>query len=135
MLVMNSFVTSNTGISPTSDRYSRTEKDYHSALKRKNLIIFIFGAIAAACKCVYVFLNAKTQIIFTDESDITLGAFSASVVPWFNLVVTATAAIYIILNFYNMSILKEEVRMKYSPLLHSAPSKSNDNAAKFGEDK
>ncbi len=126
MLVMNSFVTSNTGISVTSDRYSRTEKDYHSLLKKKNLIIFIFGAIAAVCKCVYVFLNAKTQIIFTDESDITVGAFSASVVPWFNLVVTATAVFYIILTFYNMSIFKEEVKMKYSPLLHSGTSSSKN---------
>jgi hypothetical protein len=135
MLVMNSLITNNTGISPASDRYSRTEKDYHSLLKRKNLIIFIFGALAAVSKCVHVFLNAKTQLIFTDESDITVGAFSASVVPWFHLVVTATAVLYIVITFYNMAVFKEEIKMKYSPMLHLPYSKSNDNAAKLGEDK
>ena len=63
---------------------------------------------------VAVFINSKTQIIFSDPNDVTMGAFAASVAPWFNLVVTGTAVLYIFLTFYYMSGLKDEVKMRYS---------------------
>ena len=114
MQVMNAIVINNTGVSVTSERYSRTEMAYHTSLKSKNLIIFIMAALAAVAKCLHVFLKAKTEIVFTNESDITAGAFSASVVPWFNLVVTATSILYIILSFYYLSNLKDEIKMKWT---------------------
>ena len=80
----------------------------------KNVLIFAVGAVSAIAKCIEVFINSRTTIIFTDENDVTAGAFSASVAPWFNLVVTGTALLYIFFTFYYMSNLKDEVKMKYS---------------------
>ena len=135
LLLMNRIVICNTGIPASSERYSRTEAAYHASLKNKNLIIFIIGCVAAAVKCVHVFLNASTEIIFTDKNDVTAGAFSASVVPWFNLVVTTTAILYIILSFYYMSNLKDEIKMKYSDLIHDVDKEAyKPNGTKEKED-
>ena len=114
MRIMNSFVLRNTGADPRSERYSKTDITFHESLKDKNKLIFTFGTLASIAKCASVFINAKTQTIFSDPNDVTMGAFSASVAPWFNLVVTGTALLYIFFSFYYMSNLKDEVKMKYS---------------------
>lgn len=114
MRIMNSFVLKNTGLSPDSERYSPTERAFHTSVMNKNLVIFIFGILAAMAKCANVFINSSSQIIFTDESDVTAGAFYASIAPWFNLVITVTAVLYIFFTFYYVSNLKDEVKMKYS---------------------
>jgi hypothetical protein len=112
MLLVNSFTVRNTGIFSESERSSRSANEYHRSLKNKNLIIFIFGTVSAVAKLLNVFVNGKAQLIFTDESDVTAGAFYAASLPWFNLVVTGTALLYIFFTFYYMSNLKDEVKMK-----------------------
>ena len=114
MRIMNRFVLDNTGMDISSERYSKLEEEFHRSLKIKNLVIFIMGSLASLAKCASVFINSKTQIIFSDPNDVTMGAFAASVAPWFNLVVTGTAVIYIFFTFYYMSGLKDEVKMRYS---------------------
>lgn len=114
MRMMNRFVLDNTGMDISSERYSTLEKEFHRSLVVKNLVIFISGALASIAKCASVFINSETQIIFSDPNDVTIGAFAASVAPWFNLVVTGTAVLYIFFTFYYMSGLKDEVKMRYS---------------------
>ena len=125
MLIMNSFVMDNTGLSPDSDRYSIGEMKFHSSLKIKNLIIFIFGSVAAVAKFVNVILNGNAKLIFTDESDVTAGAFFAAAIPWFNIVVTVTALLYVFFTIYFMSGLKDEVKMKYSDYSEESANTQN----------
>ena len=107
---MNAFVYEHTGVSPESEHYMKTEKDYHKSLKTRNFILVGIAMFAGLSKCVNVFLNRNIRPIYTD---ITKPVISASVLPWFNLVVAASAIAYIGFSFYYTSILKEEVKIKY----------------------
>lgn len=113
-LVLKAFILNNTGVSPDSDRYRKTEIDYHTSLIKRSYLISGFGIIAGAAKCINIFLNRDVQLIYSDITDITQPTFTASAVPWFNLVVTATALIYIGYSLYFASALKEEVSIKYT---------------------
>ena len=114
MKMMNTFVLDYTGVDPKSDRYSSMEREFHGTLMRKNLIIFIFGALTALVKCIDAFLNGSVILIFTNTNDVTAGAFYAPSIPWFGLVVTVSAVLYIFFSFYYLSTLKDEVKMRFS---------------------
>lgn len=106
------FIFENTGVHPTSERYRRTEREYHINLIKRAYLLCIFGIIGGLARMINIFLNRDVQIIFSDITDITRPTFSASALPWFNLVVTATAIIYIGYSLYFTSTLKEEVTIK-----------------------
>ncbi len=107
----SSFITEHTGVSADSERYGKLEKEFHRSLKIKNYITMGLGILAAFTKCVNVFLNSEVQIIFTETDAIT-----ASILPWFGVLVTLTAVAYIAFNFFYMSTLKDEVKMKYTSI-------------------
>lgn len=109
----SSFILTNTGLSPDSDRYMRMEKEYHSALIKKNYTMTVLGILAALAKCINIFLNSSVKKIYTDESDIMMPIISSSPIPWFNLVITITSIMYIGYTLYFLSTIKEEVKMKY----------------------
>ncbi len=108
---LKSFILTNTGLSPDSNRYLRMEKEYHLSLIRKAYILTGIGILAALAKCVNIFLNRDVQFVFTNINEVMI---AASPIPWFNLVVTVTAVAYIAYSIYFTSALKEEVRMKYT---------------------
>ncbi len=112
--LLTDFIRTNTGTSPNSERYRRTEKEYHRSLIKKAYILSSFGILGGIARFVNIFLNREVQLIFSDITDMTRPSFSASALPWFNLVVTATAIIYIGYSLYYTSVLKEEVDMKYT---------------------
>ncbi len=111
--LFRSFILSNTGISPESDRYLKMEKEYHRALIKKSYVMTALGAAAGLVKCINVFLNRSVKLIYTDEADFMMPIISSSPIPWFNLVITVTSIMYIGYTLYFISTIKEEVKMKY----------------------
>lgn len=109
-----SFILKNTGLPQESERYGKLDKEFHGSLIKRAYLLTAFGIAAGLAKCVNVFLNGNARIIFTDIGDVTMPTITASPLPWFNLVITATAVLYIGYMMYYTSALKEEVKMKYS---------------------
>lgn len=109
----SSFILTNTGVSPDSDRYLHMEKEYHKILIKKNYIMMSLGIIAGLAKCINLFLNQRVKQIYVDESDFIMPIISSSPIPWFNLVITVTSIIYIGYTLYFISTIKEEINMKY----------------------
>ena len=107
----NSFILENTGISPDSEKYHKIESDFHRSLKIKNYVTLALGILSGLAKCVNVFLNSEVQVLFTEANTIT-----ASTLPWFGTIVTLTSVAYIAYNFFYMSTLRDEVRMKYQSI-------------------
>ena len=103
------FIHTRTGILPTNENYGTIDADYHKSLNNQNKILCALGILAGAAKCVNLFFNSDVQILFTSGSAIT-----TSSVPWFNLLVQATAIVYILFSFYFSSVLKDEVKEKYA---------------------
>ena len=108
-LAMRNFVLDNTGLSRQSERYGRTDMKYHGALVKKLYIIMALGIVAGGMKCINVFVNSDVQKIFTTE-----GLVFTSTLPWFHTTVTIAAVIYLAFTIYNNSILKDEVKLKYT---------------------
>lgn len=108
---LKAFILNNTGVNPQSDRYLRMEKEYHKSLFTKTYILIALGILSALAKCVNIFLNGEVQFVFTTVNDVMI---AASPIPWFNLVVTATAIFFIAYSLYFTSYLKEEIKMKYT---------------------
>ncbi len=111
---LNRMTLSHTGVPVDSDRYSLMEKEYHSALIRRNYVLMSIAILLGAVKCLDTFLSGDVQIIFSDITDVTMPIMTAPAIPWFNIVVTACAVLYIGFSFYHLSTLKEEIKMKYS---------------------
>lgn len=107
----NSFIEENTGISPKSEKYHTLESEFHRSLKIKNYVTLALGILSGLAKCINVFLNSEVQVLFTETNIIT-----ASTIPWFSTVVTITSVAYIAYNFFYMSTLKDEVKMKYQSI-------------------
>ncbi len=112
--IIREFVLSNTGVSPSAERYGRTEREYHSSLIKRGYLLVGFGALAGVSRLVNIFLNHNVQLIFSDITDVTRPAFAASALPWFGLVVVAATVLYAGYSIYYTSTLKDEVDMKYS---------------------
>ena len=108
-----SFILTNTGISPDSERYLKMEKEYHDSLIKKSYVMTVLGIVAGLVKCINIFLNQSVKLIYTDESDFMMPIISSSPIPWFNLVITVTSIMYIGYTLYFISTVKEEVKMKY----------------------
>ena len=103
----------NTGLSPSSERYTRLDGEFHRSLIKKCCVMSGFAALAMLSQFVNIFVSGDVRILETelyDHSPVTLYMPSIS---WFGLVVTATAIAFIAYAFYFTNLLKEEVRMKY----------------------
>ena len=103
------FIMKHTGVSADSERYGKLEAEFHRSLKIKNYVTMGLGILAGLTKCTNVFLNSEVQIIFSENDVIT-----ASILPWFGVLVTLSALAYIAFNFFYMATLKDEVTMKYT---------------------
>lgn len=108
---LREFILNNTGVSPKSDRYLKMEKEYHKSLFTKFYVFIGLCILSFLTKMINVFLNSEVKFVFTNINEIMI---AASPIPWFNLVVTATAILFIGYSIYFTSCLKEEVRMKYT---------------------
>ncbi len=109
---LSELVIRHTGIPPENPRYSRADKDYHSALKRRVLFFLILGVLCATAKCVNVFSRGSATLIITGQPQVSI--FPA--LEWMGLVVAATAILFIGYSLYLFATVKEEVEMKYNEL-------------------
>ena len=112
--LLREFVLSHTGLSRNSDRYSRTEKEYHNKLIGKSFLLSGFGIAAVASKFTSVFLNRDVEIHYAFVDDFDYRPIVSSSAPWFGVVVVLTSIIFIGYSFYFYSTLKDEVKMKYT---------------------
>ena len=119
-----SFVTKNTGIEPTDERYSVQDRHYHFRLKRGVIISSSLSSLLAISKltsCILRFYSKNTLTYI--ESEVNSGGLSyiqsetgivnESLLPWFGGVVALIGIMYIIHSFYFFRELKDEVEMKY----------------------
>ncbi len=97
------------GVSPKSERYGRTEREYHKGLSRFNLAFLIFGVLSTVCRGLYVYLRG--QVVFVPSEIVaSAGTFSHKLEFW-PLVLVGIAIPYIIFSFYVMGVMKEEIQL------------------------
>ena len=113
-LTFKKFILKNTGCDTDSNRYSISEKAYHFELIKKLYVMIGLGIFSALAKCVNVFLKYNVKMLLSDADGMFEPTIEASPLPWFNIVVTATSIIFIGYTIYITSLLKEEIKMKYS---------------------
>lgn len=112
--VQNSFVLRETGVSQTSDRYDRTEKEYHRMLKRRNLLLFIVGLLMGGSKCAEAFFRGTVKTVTIRDIGGLEKTMVVPVLEWFPVVVAATSVLYILASLYIYGKLKEDLRRKLS---------------------
>lgn len=118
--LMKRFILTNTGILPTSDRYSIADRDYHRVLTRNIYIWFGFGTASAVSKALEslfrAFSRTKISGIVDDSSwfgeDVT-GMLTVGLVPWFGVVLFALSALFIGYTLYLFRLLGDEAELKY----------------------
>jgi len=106
------FVIEHTGVLPGSERYLRPEKEHHKRLSIRMCVIFGISALLSVAKCIQVFLNRRVEIIWSNDIDNPV--VESGAIPWFGTVLVALSVILIIVSFYFLSELREDVKLKYS---------------------
>ncbi len=107
--VLRRFALECTGVSPTSDRYTRGDAEYHKSLIVKGLVFTSIGILTALLKCIKVFINASVTVIENaNGQDIV-----TSIVPYFSLIVVVCSLFYIAYAMYYCGLLKTEMRIKF----------------------
>lgn len=110
-----SFITENTGLSPTSKRYSKTEREYHSSLKKRLYIFVGMGLFTSLLKFINTTLFFRPQTNFS-KVDGVLTTITSSAVPWFGVLVMFSSIFFIGYTIYFMKVMREEVEMKCKKL-------------------
>lgn len=93
---------------------SRIDTDYNKTVKRKTITLCALCTGLGLVKLLEVFLRGNVQVIFTNDSDITMPSIITSALPWFNIVVFATALAFVFYTYYYSSFIKEELETKGS---------------------
>jgi len=114
-LYLASFITENTGVSPKSDRYSRTELEYHGELKQRLYIFSSLAALTALLKFINVLLYLGIKISYSDANGI-ISPVTSSAIPWFGVVLTISAVAFIGYAIYFTRLLSEETDLKYKAI-------------------
>ena len=102
------FIRLHTGVLPTSDGYSKTERGYHRRLTAISALLFSLMLLISAAKCADVFLDAKLQLISSATNVII-----ASAAPWMGSVLILVSVLLVAFSFYFLSGVKADVRFKY----------------------
>ena len=110
---MGRFIYFHTAIPPTSERYSRADRDYHRSLLRWNYFVMSLGILSAALKCVGVFSRGSVQSVVVQTPNVPTLSFLPSM-PWITLVIAIGAIALIGFSIYFFTNMKEEVEMKYN---------------------
>lgn len=113
---IKNFILKNTGVDPDSNRYGISEKNNHAFIFGRFYFLLGFGALSALTKLIEILLNFNVKFLFTDFGDYfePTPSIVASAVPWFGVVVAATSILFIGYTIYFTSLLKDEVKMKYT---------------------
>ncbi len=107
--VLRRFVLECTGVSPMSERYTRSDGEYHKMLVIRGAVFTGIGIITAILKCLKVFVNANVKIIENANGQDII----TTVIPYFSLILTVASLIYIAYAMYYCGLLKTEMRIKF----------------------
>ena len=110
---MRKYVLECTGISPTSDRYTISDKYRHAAFIKSGFIFAVLGIICNAAKCADVFLHGDIQYRAVESQGHKVNVIFMTSVPWFGLVITSLTAIFVGYTVYYIGLLKDDARIKY----------------------
>jgi len=107
-----SFITKNTGLSPDSERYSKTEANYHKELKKRLCFFLGFGALTTLTKFIFtcLYISPKTT---TSKNELIEYVITTPRLPWFGVVVTVSSIVFIGYALYYTRLLFDEVTLKY----------------------
>ncbi len=111
--IYKSFILKNTGLDTESEKYNTRDAELHKTLIKHSYIHCALAALVGLTQLLNVIFKRFVRLVFTDITDVTMPTVYTSLVPWFNLVVTAASVAYILYTFYLVSTLKEEVSMRY----------------------
>ena len=103
----------NTGVSPECEGYRTVDRDYHRLLLRRGHLFFGVGILLYALRVADVVLYGVPKVIFTNPNDVTMPAVVTSALPWFSALVCAVSIAFILLSFYFLSTLKDEIKIKF----------------------
>jgi hypothetical protein len=113
-VILKRFILDNTGVSPTSDKYGRIDKDYHTSLLTKTALLSVFGILSGAAQLASVIANGAIKVVYTDPDDVTMPVIIAPSIAWIGLLVTAMAIAYIGYTVYYVSTMKDELSLNSS---------------------
>ncbi len=111
--MMISYVTEHTGISPSSDKYSRSDKERHTQLKRSVIIAAITGILMGGAKLVHLVLRYFTSEELVESIE-GVTSMAMNTLPWFGTAVFVVGVVNVISVISCVSRLKEDTDMKYS---------------------
>ena len=106
-------IRTHTGVSSESPSYSRSDEVAYKKKERLAVIWSALGVISAGAKLADVGLKYYSNLTLV-AVDGGIGNVVSGLIPWFNLVVIATALIHIAFTLYFLTGLKEDVELKYS---------------------
>jgi hypothetical protein len=110
LFVTKRFVLECTGVSPSSERYNpRADGEFHKMLISRGIVFTAIGIVLAILKCVKIFLNANVTVLENGQG----AEIVTSAIPFFSLILTAMALIYIAYTMYYCGMLKTEMRIKF----------------------
>ncbi len=109
---LNSYLKENTGLSPKSERYSKTELGYHKELEKRLYIFFGLGLLTAVLKFVEICLYLTPKTSFSN-SDGVASPVTGSALPWFGVVITVASVAFIGYTLYFTRLIRDEVELKY----------------------
>ena len=110
---MSKYVLDCTGISPSSDRYTMSDKYRHAAFIKSGYVFAVLGIITNAAKCADVFLHGDIKYRAVESQGHKVNLIFMTSVPWFGLVITALTAIFVGYAIYYIGLLKDDARIKY----------------------
>lgn len=103
------FVYENTAILPTDERYSRTDADYHRALKHRIIAYVTITVLVGLTRCACTISNGFARLVLNQQATATI----TSLLPWMGALTTALTVLLIGYSYYLFTMLKEEVDMKF----------------------
>ena len=112
VMLLLRFAKKHVGVSEESDKYSRMDAEYSKAINRKIYIWAGTGILSGLSKLldtVFKYFSSST-LVSTDTDILTV---TSGLIPWFNLVVFGTAALFICYSLHLFGKLKEDVALKY----------------------
>lgn len=111
-LLLLRFADEHVGISKDSPRYSKMDAEYNASMRLKIYIWAGTGILCGAANLLdTVFKYFSTSSLISTDTDLL--TVTSGLVPWFNLVVFGTAALFICYSLYLFGKLKEDVELKY----------------------
>ncbi len=114
--MVSAFILRHTGTDRGSDRYMRTDAEYHKKMRTKAYIwagIGFFSGITKFLNTVFRYYSRNIQVTVGEGANATANVVTEGLVPWFGVVVFAAAIAFIAYSMYLFTSIKEDTELKY----------------------